>query len=698
MAKRIKDDSNLHAEDDMKIIEEINQNINNYLDYAKDNISRGQDDKRFLYVNPWSSSQEQELNRLQKPVMSFNKTYDIIRKVIAEQRNHETQFKVSSLLGLSKEEEINIFKGAVTKIARDSETASAFDRAYDDAAVSGFGVLRAYTDYEHDLTFNQLPRVSHISDPEKCFWDTCAVEPTMLDSEFCGYYQNMSKDKFKKLHPDIKDPESFDGYFKDSTFKWTDKNTISIVEYFKKEWFTTEKYQLRNGKVMYKNEYEDMMKGMNDQFYEDKSEFEIVKKEKTQDFKIKYYKAIKGTILEKSNWLIKRLPLVRVVCDSQRINGKEHILSLVSFVKDAQMFHNLVKIEIAQALQYNRREQWMAHPSSVSGHSDMWKNPSIQQGVLLYDYDERGGIPIQLRPPEISQTLMEQARMSEMDIQSILGMYESNRGEESNELSGKAIRERQRTGLQSACVLNDNFNKAIQEMGKIIGDLLQQVVDTERTISIHMEDGTNKDKVVNKQGLDGKKELDFSKDKYDIVIDPGPSFAIQKADSLEVLMNLLGIKPDVFPWICDIIAQNIDINGSETLKKRFRELVPQEIRAKEEGLPPPPPPPPDPMQIVLEKQIEVQNREVEVKEQKNQSDAMLQEQKQILEFMIQNQKSQQEEIKSALEEMRIEQEMRAQENNKLIEEMKFYSSVTKELAKTFQNSARQHERKSHYLI
>ena len=508
-----KDEMDTNQQSDMDIIEEINQNINNYLDYSKDNVTRGQDDKRFLYVNPWSSAQEQELNRLQKPVMSFNKTYDIIRKVIAEQRNNKTQFKVSSLLGLSSEEEINVFKGAITKIARDSETSSVFDRAYDDAASSGFGVWRVYTDYEHELSFNQLPKIAWVSDPEKCFWDTCAVEATMFDSEFCGYYQNMNKDKFKKLHPDIKDPDSFNTYFRDSTFKWIDKNTLAIVEYYKKEWFETDKYQLRNNQVMYKKEYDDMMKDMRDQEDEDKTQFDIVKKERTKDFKIVYYKAIKGKVIEKADWPIKRLPLVRVVCDSQRINGREYIMSLVSFVKDAQLFHNLVKIEIAQALQYNRREQWLSHPSSIAAYTDAWKNPSIQQGVLLYDYDERGGKPEKIGPSEISQTLMEQAQMSERDIQSILGLYESNRGESNNELSGKAIRERQRTGLQSACVLNDNFNKAVEQTGKIVGDLLQKVVDTERRLSIHMEDGKSKDVIVNKPSLNGEKEFDLSKDK-----------------------------------------------------------------------------------------------------------------------------------------------------------------------------------------
>ena len=161
------------------VVEEINEAINRWIEYAKDNVKRGQDDKRFLYVSQWDSQQSQELNRLQKPEMSFNKTYDIIRKVIAEQRNHKTQFKVSSLLGKSDEETLNVFKGAITKIARDSNSSSVFDRAYDDAASMGFGAWRVYTDYEHEKSFNQLPKLAWIPDPEKCFWDTVCSDPTV---------------------------------------------------------------------------------------------------------------------------------------------------------------------------------------------------------------------------------------------------------------------------------------------------------------------------------------------------------------------------------------------------------------------------------------------------------------------------------------------------------------------------------------
>ena len=151
---------------------------------------------------------------------------------------------------------------------------------------------------------------------------------------------------------------------------------------------------------------------------------------------------------------------------------------------------------------------------------------------------------------------------------------------------------------------------------------------------------------------------------------------------MDVLINLVTINPGLFPLVADIIGQNIDINGTETLRTRLRELVPQEIRAKEEGLPPPPPPPPDPMQIVLEKQIETQNREIQVKEQKNEAESMLQEQKQMLEFFVQNQKAQQEQMKLALEEMRIEQEKRTQENNRVIEEMKFYATLIQSVNKS----------------
>lgn len=670
-------------EDDSAILEEINKHINLWVEYSKDNISRGQDDKYFLYVNQWSSSQESELNRLDKPILSFNKTYDIIRKVLAEQRNQETQFKVSSLWGKSTQEEINVFKGAVMKIVRDSDTNAIFNQAYDDAASSGVGVWRVYTDYEHERSLNQLPKIGLIADSDKCFWSTSSIHVTKSDSDFCGYYQEFSKSSFHEHWPDIPDPSSFSSSLDQGSFKWMDKDTITVVEYYKKEWFNTEKYQLNNGEVLYKEEYEARMEeSEGDTTFEEEPPLEIVKKIKSKNYKIIFYKAIKDRILEKAEWPGRYLPLVRVVCDKQRINGKEHINSLVSFVKDAQMFHNLVKVEIAQAIKFNRREQWASHPDSVSPYTDMWKNPSIQQGVLLYQYDANGGKPERLPPAEISQTLIEQARLSEMDIQSILGMYEANVGANGNELSGKAIRERRKTGFLSASILNDNFNEAVQQTGKIIGDLLQKVVDSERTLSIYTEDGKGREVRVNHELLDGQKENDFSKDMYDITIDPGPSFAIQKADSLDVLINLVQINPGLFPFVADIIGQNIDINGSEKLKERLRELVPEAIRAKEEGREPPPPAP-DPMQMLLQEQIQTQNKELDIKQQKNQADAALQEQKQQLEFVVQNQKTQQEEMKLLLERMRLEQEIRSQENQRIIEEMKYNMKIVESAAKAF---------------
>lgn len=667
---------------DQAILEEINKNINHWLEYAKDNISRGQDDKYFLYVNQWSSSQEQELNRLEKPILTFNKTYDIIRKVLAEQRNQKTEFRVSSILGKSTEEEINVFKGAVMKIVRDSDTTAIFNKAYDDAASSGTGVWRVYTDYEHERSLNQLPKVGMIADPSTCGWSTSALHPTMCDSEICFYYQYFDKTYFKEHYPGIEDPMSFQSSLDQGAFKWVDKETIAIVEYYRKEWFSTEKYQLRNGDVLYKEEYEERLSDNGSDELEFDNPFEILKKVPAKNYKIMFYKAIKDNILERAEWPSKYLPLVRTVCDAQRINGKEYINSLVAFVKDAQMFHNLVKVEVAQAIKFNRREQWLAHPDSVNFNLETWKNPSIQQGVLLYKYDANGGRPEKMNPSEISQTLIEQSRISELDIQMILGMYEANRGAEGNELSGKAIRERRQTGFLSASILNDNFNEAVQQTGKIIADLLQKVVDSERKLTIHTDDGKGKEVMVNRLLLNGEKEHDFSKDMYDIVIDPGPSFAIQKADSLEVLVNLVSINPGLFPLVADIIGQNIDINGGEKLKERLRTLVPEAVIAKEEGREPPPPQP-DPMQLLLQEQIQTQNKELEIKQQKNQDDAALQEQKQQLEFFMQNQKAQQEEMKLLLERMRIEEEIRSQDNQRIIEQMKYNIAIVEAAAKAF---------------
>jgi hypothetical protein len=115
-------------------------------------------------------------------------------------------------------------------------------------------------------------------------------------------------------------------------------------------------------------------------------------------------------------------------------------------------------------------------------------------------------------------------------------------------------------------------------------------------------------------------ELDL--EDYDIEIDTGPSFAVQKEVALEFLQETIGVAPQTFPLIADLWAKNLDVQFMQQISDRFKTLVPPEILAKEEGKPPPPkqPNPQEQMmaqqQQIMQMQMQEQMAEIQNKQQK----------------------------------------------------------------------------------
>lgn len=615
--------TNEEIDNETDVLKKIHAAINNWQSYYKENITLRKEDRRMVYVDQWDANDIGELKRLGKSTIEFNKIYDIVRKVCAEQRDNKISLRAKSIYGKANQKEIDIMQGAVIKIIKDSDAEAIFDRSFEDAASGGFSAWRIYTDYENKRSFNQIPKIKTVAHPEKCFFDVSAQDENKQDGDLCGYENWLSKDQFNNMYPDMGDPESFQMGFEAGTyeFQWITKEAICIVEYFEKEWFTEEIYELANGEIVTEKEYNDLKDEIESLSILDQLPYKIIKKRISHDYKIMAYKAIKGKIIEKQEWPCRFLPLVFWTANSQIIDGKEKTISLVRYAKDAQRFHNLVKVEIFQSIQYMRREQFLATPRNVEGKETIWTNPSIQVGALLYNFDEQAGPPIQIAPPQIANSLLEQARSSELDIQSIMGFFEANRGAQGNELSGKAIEARRKTGNLSSTVLYDNYNKAIELTGKIISSLLSRVLDTERKIQILNKENRIEEVMINQKDIEGNPITDLTKDEFDIEIDAAPSFELQRTQSLEALFNLASLYPESKNMFADLIAKNMDIDCQATLVDRMKMLVPPEVVAKENGQPPPPPQP-NPMQEMMQAQLQFQQKEIELKESQQEINMM----------------------------------------------------------------------------
>jgi hypothetical protein len=194
-------------------------------------------------------------------------------------------------------------------------------------------------------------------------------------------------------------------------------------------------------------------------------------------------------------------------------------------------------------------------------------------------------------------------------MQQVTGIYPSNLGAPSNEISGKAIQARQREGDTGTFNYIEAFGRSIRRTGQIILDLIPHVYDTERSIQIVGEDGKvalqkiNQATISQQDGITPITLNDVTVGAYHLIVEMGPSFSTKREearDGMQALMQSLG--PQAVPLVADIYARQQDWPLADKLAKRFEMLLPPPIRAQEaqdSGEPPPPmpgPPPPSPEQ------------------------------------------------------------------------------------------------------
>jgi len=615
-----------------KVLEIANENVNVWNSYFQENITRGKDDVNFVIRDQWTAVERSEFTRLFKPAMTFNKLYDATKKVVGEQRKNKPDLMVRSLTGKATQEQINLRADLVRTIAYQSQNDLVYQTAFKNALMLGFGAFQVHLDYESPISFNKVIRYGIITDPTMCSWDPTAIKPHKGDGNYCMRRYILTRDEFFATYPYITNPISFVDPYMLLDFQWQTRDTITICEEFIKEWYPLMIYKLSNGEVVNETQWKEREKKFADskEFVKDSIIGEIIEREipkivmkrQTQDYKIMHYRMTRDCIIDFSEWPSKQLSIPFVDGDSYYIEGRQYTKSFIHEARDAQKLLNYARSETAAELKNRRREQWVATPDNIIGYEQQWRNPELQMGALMAKPDPKTGqMPQKMSAWEVSQGLFATAQAATQDMQEVLG-FSQNEQMQGKDISGTARRERKLEGSMSAYVFFDNLNQAVEQGGRIVNDLLPYIVgEDERPMMVSRKSGQIESVTLNQKK--GEKILNqIQGGEFDVEIDTGPSFAVQKELALEFLQQTLQAYPQAFPLVADLWAKNLDVQFMPLISERFKNLVPPEIIAKEEGKQPPQKPPSPQEQMM---QMDMQQKQAEIQEKQQAIQVKMQE-------------------------------------------------------------------------
>jgi hypothetical protein len=565
----------------------------------------------FIMGEQWREDESKVFTRYNKIPLTMNKLGALLNHLLGDQRQNTPSLQVVPDENVP-EQTAEIRAALVKSIVFDSDSRVVFQTAFAQAVVGGFGALRLGTEYDGDYSFNQNIRIIEVRDPTRCYWDTAAENRCKTDGMYSGLRTRISRKKFKSMYGKALERKigamSFDD---DGALSFVDDDSITIIDHYERTYDTIKIYEMSNDKILNSDQLSTLEKAdiEGEEIYMmDDEPVSIRQSRETPQYKIKHYQIAGDYILEDSDFTSEQLPIVFVDQNSYwDKKGQQITRSFFQDVKDAQRYLNYLATQSAYVLKVSRYDQFIASRANVKAPDtqQIWADPSVQQGALVYDESPNGNKPEQLQPPELSQSLTQQYDRCLMDIQSGTGMYNSQLGENGNETSGKAIDARTKRGSYNTYVPFDSLNRAIACAGQIINEMIPKIYDVKRSLMLTMPDRENKSVDINTPMDDygAEVENDMTKGRYKIRLMPGASFEGQKTEALNSMQMILQNDPTLFRLIGDLYVESLPVANNIELRNRIRTIIdPEIIQAGKTGQPLPPKPPQEDPMIAIKKQ------------------------------------------------------------------------------------------------
>ncbi len=562
-------------------LEDIKKKFTDTLGYYKETHERGEKDIKFALGDQWCPKAKANRDLDGRPALTDNQCPQFIEQVVNAAREIRPAVKVAPIDDKGDPDTAEVFKGLVRNTERQSKASIAYDAAVQSAVQAGIGWIRIRTKYTDPMSFTQEPIIDPVLD-----WKSCMIDPESIlldgsDAEYGFQYIDLDKKSFEAKYPG-KEPVSYEdeGWCQGEG----DSEKVRIVDAFYKVYEGTTIYEC----FMIDSTTVVLTEAQYEQVKDTGSIVQVLRQRDTKTHKIKMCKLYGKGILEETEWLGEYIPLIPVYGKMVWVNERKECYSLIHQAKDSQDFNNLMLSVIAEILGNQPKNQPYVGAVGQFATDGRWENAHQQNyATLEYDpvpiTDEVTGQSMLAPPPQksismqIPPALFQLKADAQMSMKSALGMYDENRGNESNAISGVAIRARQVRGDRSTFHFIDNLAHSIRHVGVILCDLYPKLYDMKIVRRIIGNDGQPKTVQLDPEAKSDKAQgiYNLGAGKYDVDIDVGPSYATQQQEFLDATKEIIRVYPEFAVVAGDKMVESTGIPDADTIVARMKAMNPQ---------------------------------------------------------------------------------------------------------------------------
>jgi len=533
------------------------------------NRSQMVDDVKFARLgDQWVEAAKRDRSRpgQERPMLVINRLLQFRDRVVNEIRQNTPSIRIRPVSSGADQETADVIMGIVRHIQDNSNASIAYDTAVEWQVDAGLGYIRVRNDWSDDESFDQDIFIDRVVNPLSVYMDPNSKQPDGSDAEWCIVSEEIPRDEFKRMYPDI-DVTSWSLSAVGDAQAWLNTESVRIAEYYWIERVPADAMDEESGMVR-----------------------------QVEKRVCRWVKVSAFNVLESGELPTRYIPIVPVLGHEVWIDGKRHLSGLVRNAKDAQRLYNYYLSANAENVALSPKSPFVG----VSGQFESDPNwaRANQDSLAYLEYDPvtiAGTVappPQRAMPPQASPALLTAIQLAEQDIMQSMGIYQPSLGGESNETSGRALLLRQKQSEIGNFHYQDNLSRSIRHVGRIILDMIPHVYSRARVMRILGEDGSIRQANIDPSLPQASAYTDNpavdsiynpAVGKYDVVCDSGPSYATRRDEAANMMAEITSRDPELMRLIGDIMFKNMDWPGADEVSKRLQSMLPPHLQPSQNG-------------------------------------------------------------------------------------------------------------------
>lgn len=622
--------------------------VNDWMLFYKDNIDRFNQCKRFAIKSTLDSAHRSLVDSVDRPIIEVNGLNQIIAREKGQFAMNEPGFEVSLEDGFMFQEipqdilqQAEFIEGNIRHEFSNKSNDMLAYRTFDDQLTGGWSAWEMKEEYTSERSMEKRLVRRRTYHPTLTGWDPTAIDSHKGDGMYCFELVPMRISEYERKFGEFKEDKSF-APSSIGQVSWSYvgmKEKMCMVCYFyHKEKKKIKLYQLENGKLVTKKEYNELLEwwDMNDvpgiPPKMRKINGKYVYKEGEREA-IWRYVFSEASVFECEKTELPFLPYIFVDGNSAVIGneGNQFEQFTVPFIWYAMGLQKIKDMAFqTMAAEING---WTQSPVMVPYESienlpqkylDAWLSPQKKSLLTfnLFNSKYQGQqmvAPIPLQKQETPQILMQFLSQVDVMIQHVMGSSDAQLANEGPHMSGKAIMQAMIKSSATARPYVISYTAAMERAAQfyiywmkknMVNERIAPIIDREGKMDmrgINLNQGSLRympiDQEKKRHLLETNINLNFMPDMMKIKVTPGNSVDAQK----DLALQTLATNSKVFPALAglvnekglEVILNNIDIKDIDILKAEAPSYMEEMAEARKNK-------PQDPAIIATQMQIQAQ--------------------------------------------------------------------------------------------